>query len=139
MSMDTNRSDLTQAVLEGVAFGLKDGLLAMGEQGAGLRRSRICGGGAKSPVWRRILANVLDLQLDLLAAEEGPALGGAMLAAVGCGAYAGVEEAAGRIVRTAGTVEPEPELVARYAERYAVWKELYPRLRELFPRMAAEN
>ncbi len=139
MSMDTDRTDLTQAVLEGVAFGLKDGLLAMGEQGTSLRRSRICGGGAKSPVWRRILANVLDLQLDLLAAEEGPALGGAMLAAVGCGAYANVEEAAKQIVRIVGTAEPEPELTARYAERYAVWKELYPRLKELFPRMAAEG
>ena len=139
MSMDTDRSDMTQAVLEGVAFGLKDGLLAMGEPGRLLRRSRICGGGAKSPVWRRILANVLDLQLDRLAAEEGPALGGAMLAAVGCGAYSGVEEAAKQIVRTVGTVEPEPELVSRYAERYSVWKELYPRLKELFPRMAAEN
>ena len=118
---------------------MKDGLLAMGEPGRLLRRSRICGGGAKSPVWRRILANVLDLQLDLLAAEEGPALGGAMLAAVGCGAYSSVEEAADQIVRTVGTVEPEPELVSRYAERYGVWKELYPRLKELFPRMAAED
>ena len=82
---------------------------------------------------------MLDLQLDLLAAEEGPALGGAMLAAVGCGAYSSVEEAADQIVRTVGTVEPEPELVSRYAERYGVWKELYPRLKELFPRMAAED
>ena len=135
MSMDSTRGDMTQAVLEGVAFGLKDGLLAMGEPGRQLRRSRICGGGAKSPLWRKILANILDLELDLLAAEEGPALGGAMLAAVGCGAYPSVEAAARQIVRTVGSVEPEPELTARYGERYQVWKEAYPRLRELFPRM----
>ena len=139
MSMDSTRGDMTQAVLEGVAFGLKDGLLAMGEPGRLLRRSRICGGGAKSPLWRRILANVLDLRLDLLAAEEGPALGGAMLAAVGCGAYSSVEEAARQIVRITGSEEPEPELVERYAERYGVWKELYPRLREFFPRLNAEG
>ena len=54
-------------------------------------------------------------------------------------AYADAAEAAKEIVRTVGTVEPEPELVSRYAERYAVWKELYPRLKELFPRMAAEG
>ena len=58
-----------------------------------------------------------------------------MLAAVGCGAYPSVEAAARQIVRTVGSVEPEPELTARYGERYQVWKEAYPRLRELFPRM----
>ena len=139
MSMDSTRADLTQAVLEGVAFGLKDGLLAMGEPGRRLRRSRICGGGAKSPLWRTILASVLGLELDLLAAEEGPALGGAMLAAVGCGAYGTVEEAAGHIVRTVDTVEPETNLIERYAERYALWREVYPRLRELFPRLTPER
>lgn len=138
MSMDSTRGDLTQAVLEGVAFGLKDGLLAMGEPGRLLRRSRICGGGAKSHLWRRILANVLDLELDLLAAEEGPALGGAMLAAVGCGAYPDVKTAAREIVKISGSVEPEPELVERYAERYALWRELYPRLKSLWPRMSEE-
>ena len=139
MSMDSTRADLTQAVLEGVAFGLKDGLLAMGGPGQSLRRSRICGGGAKSPLWRRILADVLGLELDLLAAEEGPALGGAMLAAVGCGAYPGVAAAAEQIVRTVGSVEPEPELVRRYEERYQVWREVYPRLKELYPRMNGED
>ena len=135
MSMDSTRADLTLAVLEGVAFGLKDGLMAMEEPGRLLRRSRICGGGAKSPLWRRILANVLGLELDLLAAEEGPALGGAMLAAVGCGAYGSVEEAAKSIVRVVGSVEPEKDLTARYEERYSLWREAYPRLRELFPRL----
>ena len=61
-----------------------------------------------------------------------------MLAAVGCGAYANVEAAAGQIVRTVGSVEPEPELVERYAERYQVWREVYPRLKELYPRMDVE-
>ena len=139
MSMDTDRADMTLAVLEGVAFGLKDGLLAMEESGKQLRRSRICGGGAKSPLSRKILANVLGLELDLLAAEEGPALGGAMLAAVGCGAYGTVAEAAEQIVRTVGAVEPEPALAARYEERYNVWREAYPRLRELYPRLAPEG
>ncbi len=137
MSMDSSRADMTQAVLEGVAFGLKDGLLAMGEQGRRLRSSRLCGGGAKSPLWRKILANVLDLRLDMLETEQGPGLGGAMLAAVGCGAYRSVEEAASGIVRTVSSVEPERELVELYGERYALWRELYPRLRSLYPALQA--
>ena len=129
MSMDTTRADMTQAVLEGVAFGVKDMYEAAKSTGVTMERSMICGGGAKSPLWRRIVANVLDLSIDVPACEEGPGLGGAMLAMVACGAYASVEEAAEAIVRVETTEEPEPELVERYQERYSVFRELYPRLK----------
>ena len=91
--------------------------------------SKVCGGGAKSPLWRRILANVMNLTLEIPAVEEGPALGGAMLAAVACGEYPDVEAACAAIVRTKGTVEPEPELVAKYEEKYQVFRKLYPALK----------
>lgn len=108
MTMDTGRADMIQAVFEGVAFAMRDSLEVARSQGIDIKRTKICGGGAKSPLWCKIMANVLNLQVDLLEVEEGPALGGAMLAAVGCGAYGSVEEAADAIVRVADTISPEP-------------------------------
>ena len=88
MRMDTTREDMVQAVFEGVAFGLKDSLEVAKASGIDIKRTKICGGGAKSPLWRKIMANVTGLAVDTIESEEGPALGGAMLAAVGCGAQA---------------------------------------------------
>lgn len=135
MSMDTTRADMVQAIFEGVAFAMRDSLEVAKSLGLHLERTKICGGGAKSPLWCRIMANVLDMKVDLLAVEEGPALGGAMLAAVGCGAYASVEEAAAAIVSVAKTIEPEPELVAKYEERYQVFRQIYPALKGIFPQV----
>ena len=135
MRMDTTREDMVQAVFEGVAFGLKDSLEVAKASGIDIKRTKICGGGAKSPLWRKIMANVTGLAVDTIESEEGPALGGAMLAAVGCGAFASVEDAAKAIVKVTGTVEPEPELVAKYQERYEVFKKLYPTLKPVYPLM----
>ena len=117
MSMDTTRADMTQAVLEGVAFALRDSLEVAKSLGIRLERTKICGGGARSPLWKKIVANVLNLKVDVPESEEGPSMGGAMLAAVACGEYKSVEEAAERIVKVVETVEPEPELAARYEEK----------------------
>ncbi|MDE6936752.1 MAG: xylulokinase, partial [Lachnospiraceae bacterium] len=87
MTMDTTREDMTQAVLEGVTFGLRDSLEVAKSLGIKIERTKICGGGAKSPLWKKILANIMNLKVDVIESEEGPALGGAMLAAVGCGEY----------------------------------------------------
>ncbi len=132
MSMDTTRADMTQAVLEGVAFALRDSLEVAKSLGISLTRTKICGGGAKSPLWKKIIANVLNLKVDVLESEEGPAMGGAMLAAVACGAYESVEEIAGKVVRIVETVEPEAELVDKYEERYRKFKEIYPACKPLF-------
>lgn len=132
MTMDTTRADMTQAVLEGVAFALRDSLEVAKSLGIHLERTKICGGGAKSPLWKRMIANILNLKVDVIESEEGPALGGAMLAAVACGEYESVEAAAEKIVRIVDTVEPEPELVAKYEERYRKFKEIYPACRPLF-------
>lgn len=132
MSMDTTREDMTQAVLEGVAFALRDSLEVARGLGIDIRRTKICGGGAKSPLWKRINANVLDLNVDVVAVEEGPAMGAAMLAAVGCGEYASVEEAAEKIVRVVDTIEPEPGLVEKYEKKYQKFRMLYPAVKGIF-------
>jgi xylulokinase len=132
MSMDTTREDMTQAVLEGVAFGLRDSLEVARSLGIQIDRTKICGGGAKSPLWKKMIANIMNLKVDVIESEEGPALGGAMLAAVGCGEYPDVATIADKIVKVVDTVEPEPELVAKYEEQYQKFKKYYPALKGLF-------
>ncbi len=132
MSMDTTRTDMTQAVLEGVAFGLRDSLEVARKLGVKIERTKICGGGAKSPLWKKIIANVMNMKVDVIESEEGPALGGAMLAAVGCGEYPDVETIAEKIVKVVDTIEPEPELVEKYEERYQEFKKIYPTVKSLY-------
>ena len=132
MTMDTTRADMTQAVLEGVAFALRDSFEVAKSLGIKIERTKICGGGAKSPLWKKIIANVMNLKVDVIESEEGPALGGAMLAAVGCGEFENVETAAARIVKVIDTVDPEPELVEKYEARYQQFKEIYPVCKPLF-------
>lgn len=132
MSMDTTREDMTQAVLEGVAFGLRDSLEVARSLGINITCTKICGGGAKSPLWRKIIANVLNLKVDIIESEEGPALGGAMLAAVGCKEYSDVESIAAKIVKVVDTIEPEPELVEKYEEKYQRFRKIYPAVKQLF-------
>jgi len=132
MSMDTTRADMTQAVLEGVAFALRDSFEVAKALGVQIERTKICGGGAKSALWKQIIANVLNIKVDVLENEEGPSMGGAMLAAVACGEYATVEEAAAAIVKVVDTVEPTPELAAKYEKRYQAFRQVYPALKDVF-------
>ena len=132
MTMDTTRADMTQAVLEGVAFALRDSFEVAKSLGIKIERTKICGGGAKSPLWKKMIANILNVKVDVIESEEGPALGGAMLAAVACGEYANVEEVAAKIVKVIDTVEPEAELVAKYEERYNQFKQIYPACKSIF-------
>ena len=135
MSMDTTRADLTQAVLEGVAFAIRDSFEVARGIGIDIPRSKLCGGGAKSPLWRTIFANVLGIPLDMVKTEQGPGYGGAMLAMVGCGEYASVRDAADRLVELASATEPDPELTARYEERYRKFRAIYPAMKALFPKL----
>ena len=132
MTMDTSRADMTQAVLEGVAFALRDSFEVAKSLGIKIERTKICGGGAKSPLWKEIIANVLNIKVDVLESEEGPSMGGAMLAAVACGEYASVEEIAGKLVKVVDTVEPTPELAEKYEARYQQFKQIYPACKALF-------
>lgn len=132
LSLDTTRADMTLAVLEGVAFAIRDSFEVAKSLGIKIERTKICGGGAKSPLWKKIIANVLNIKVDVIAAEEGPALGGAMLAAVANGEYASVKDAADAIVKVVDTVEPDEELVKKYDERYAHFVKLYPAVKGLY-------
>ena len=135
MTMDTTRADMTQAVLEGVAFALRDSFEVAKTLGIPIERTKICGGGAKSPLWKKIIANVLNIKVDVLETEEGPSLGGAMLAAVACGEYKNVESAAAAIVKVVDTVEPDPELAAKYEACYQQFKNIYPACKDLFDKI----
>lgn len=136
LTMDNTRADMTQAVLEGVAFAMRDSFEVARSLGIHIERTKICGGGAKSPLWCQIMANVLGIKVDLLESEEGPGMGGAMLAAVACGEYESVEAAAKAIVRVVDTIEPEAELVEKYEKKYRQFAKIYPAVKELFPQIS---
>ncbi|MBR6218401.1 MAG: xylulokinase [Eubacterium sp.] len=124
MRMDTVREDMSLAVLEGVAFGLRDSLEVARKLGIEVKESTICGGGAKSPLWRKIMANVMNIDIMTVENDEGPALGGAILAAVGCGRYKDCEDAKKNIIKYSETVKPDPVLAAKYEEKYQEFKRL---------------
>ena len=135
MRMDTARGDLVQAVLEGVSFALRDSFEVARSLGLSVDRSRLCGGGAKSPLWRTILANVLNIPLDIPQTEEGPGYGAAMLAMVGTGAYGSVSACADALCRVRETVLPDPAIAARYEAQYRKFREIYPTMKHLFQKI----
>ena len=132
MTMDNTRADLTQAVMEGVAFAIRDCLEIARSQGIRIEKSRICGGGAKSPLWRKMFANICNLDIESIAAEEGPGYGGAMLAMVACGEYPDVKAIAEQFVKVTRVEKPDPELAALYEDRYQRFRAIYPSVKELF-------
>ena len=135
ITMDTTRAQMTQAVLEGVAFAIRDSFEVARSLGISIDRTMICGGGAKSPLWKKIMANVLNIQVDVPQIEEGPAMGAAMLAAVADGTFASVKEAADCVVRVKETISPDPALAAVYDRQYRKFAQIYPAVRELFPKI----
>lgn len=135
MRPDTTRKQMTLAVLEGVAFALRDCLEAAKKNGVKVERTMLCGGGAKSLLWRKIIANVINLPVDIPQTEQGPAFGAAMLAMVGCGEYEKVKDAANAIVRINETVLPNEEIVNLYAKRYKLFARLYPAMKVVYEKM----
>lgn len=129
LGMNTTREQMLEAVFEGVSFALKDSLEIARSLGIEIRKTKLCGGGAKSPAWREILTNILNLEVEILEAEEGPALGGAILAAVACGEFSTVEDAVKSIVKIKETITPKPELAEAYQKKYLVFHSLYPAIK----------
>ena len=132
MSMDTKREDMTLAVFEGVTFALRDSLEVARSLGIKIDRTMICGGGAKSPLWKRLVANIMNVEVDAPISEEGPGFGAAILAAVGCGEYESVEKAAKSIIKIKEKIKPEANLVVKYEARYQKFKRIYPALKGVF-------
>ncbi len=126
-----DRRHLVRSVLEGVAFSLKDCLGIIREQGLPLEQLRATGGGAKSPLWRQIIADVLGVELVVTNASEGPAFGAALLAGVASGVYASVQEACAQTVRVVQHTTPQPETAVAYATAYETYKALYPALKPI--------
>ena len=126
-----DRRHLVRAVLEGVAFSLKDCFAIISEQGLSIDQVRATGGGAKSPVWRQIIADILGVELVTTSAQEGPAFGAALLAGVASGVYSSIQQACELTVRTVERTEPDPARVALYARAYETYRALYPALKPI--------
>jgi xylulokinase len=131
LTLRHDRGAVVRSVLEGVAYGLRDSLELLQSLGMAADRGRISGGGARSELWTRIVASVLDLPLERTAVEEGSAYGAALLGGVACGTFADVHEAVAACVRVRETVEPDPAWTAAYRDGYAQFRELYPALKPL--------
>ncbi len=134
-----DRRHLIRAVLEGVAFSLNDCFDIIREQGLQLTQMRATGGGAKSPLWRQIIADVLGVELVTTNATEGPAFGAALLAGVASGVYASVEQACDTTVHVVERTEPRLEVQHVYAETYATYQALYPALKPIISKPLSTN
>ena len=132
MRPDTTREHMVLAVLEGVAFALRDCVEIAKSSGVKIDATKICGGGAKSKIWRKIVANVLGIPVLRPQIEEGPAYGGAILAMVGCGEYGSVLEATNALIKTKDVTEPTTELIEKYNKKYEAFTKLYPALKEAY-------
>ncbi|OUC04920.1 xylulose kinase, partial [Litorilinea aerophila] len=131
---------MTRAVLEGVAFGLRDSFELM--KGAGLppiQQVRVSGGGARSALWRQILADVLDTELVTVNTTEGAAYGAALLAGVGAGVWPDVDAACGAAIQVTGSTTPNPQTVAQYGRYYQAYRDLYPALKATFTALAPQS
>jgi xylulokinase len=138
LTLRHQRGHLTRAVLEGVAFSMRDCFALLKEAGLGsVREVRVAGGGAKSPLWRRICASALGVELVTVNSTEGAAYGAALLAAVGEGAFASVPAACAATISVTGRTPPEPSWAAAYDRQHAVYRELYPALKPTFERLSS--
>src|SRR5580658_9723407 len=131
------RADLIRALIEGVAYSQKDGLDLVAALGVNVTSIRASGGGARSRLWRQILADTFGKPVVTMASEEGSALGAAILAMVATGEYSSVLEACRAVVRERDVVQPRSGEARVYAAGHAVYRSLYPALRPLFPRISS--
>ncbi len=132
MSADTTQKEMTLAVLEGVAFGMRDSLERAKSYGTEIKEATLCGGGAKSKLWRHILADVFNIRIMIPETEKGPSYGACILAMVGDGVYSSVDEAVSKIVKVKEIVNPDEEIVELYKEKYQKFSSLYPMLKDFF-------
>jgi xylulokinase len=131
------RADVLRAVLEGVAYSLRDSFMIFDEMQVAVTQVRASGGGGRSPLWRQIQADVFGKEICTVAADEGAAFGAALMAAVGAGGFSSVEEACAQSIRLTNHTQPNAENVRRYAAYYEVYRSLYGALKPSFDRVTA--
>ena len=131
LTATTTRAQMSRAVLEGVAFAIRDCYEVAKVNGLQITRTNLCGGGARSATWQQIFADVLGIPVHILATEQGPSYGAAILAMVGCGVYRDVAEATEQMVSVKQTILPNPQNVAKYQKKYETFTKLYPILKTL--------
>jgi xylulokinase len=136
LSLRHDKAHLARAVLEGVAYGMRDSVEIMRDLGIAVSEVRLSGGGARSPLWRQILADVCNAPMVTINVDEGPAYGAAMLASVAAGLHPSVEAACAAIIRETGRVAPKADRVAAYAPWYEEYRAAYPALAPGFRRAA---
>src|SRR5450631_4796285 len=132
LAANHGRGHIIRAILEGVAFSLRDSFSIFAEMKVPVTDIRLGGGGARSPLWRQIQADVYGHSVEIVEAEEGAAYGAALLAGVGAGTWSSVDEACQRSVRIAKRVEPDPDTSARMNQQYELYRRIYPALREIY-------
>ena len=138
LTLRHGRGHLTRALLEGVAFGLKDGFGLIQSAGLGrVRQVRISGGGAKGVFWRQIISSVLESELVTVNTTEGAAYGAALLAGVGAGEWEDVPSACAAVIRTTGQTQSDPAQVEAYRKAYPIYQELYPGLKPTFDKIGS--
>lgn len=132
LTATTTKLHMHKAVMEGVAFAIRDCLEVAKANGITVKETNLCGGGAKSAVWRQIFADVLNLPVKILTTEQGPSFGASILAMVGCGEYKTVQEATNKMVTCQTVVTPNSNTVEKYSKKYEKFKLLYPALKDIF-------
>lgn len=131
---------MTRSVLEGVAFGLRDSFCLLKESGlSGINQVRISGGGAKSPLWRQIMADVMNVEMITVNTTEGACYGAALLAGVGSGVWNSVKDACDTTVKTLTATQPKPAYVKVYDDYYQTYRTLYPQLKDIFKTLATTS
>ena len=133
----TGRNELVRAVLEGATFAMNDAVSLLRDRGLNIRQVRLSGGGARSAFWRQLQADIYGTPCVTINAEEGPAYGVALLAAVGTGHYKNIRQACRAAISVTRTVKPDPKAKRLYAQYYEQYRRLYPALKEEFARIAA--
>jgi xylulokinase len=126
------RAHVIRAILEGVAFSLRDTFTLFSEMKVGVNKIRLGGGGARSPLWRQIQADVYGHDVEIVEAEEGAAYGAAILAGVGAGIWKSVDEACAAVVRVANTVKVQPDAATVMNANYAAYRRVYPATKSIF-------
>jgi xylulokinase len=132
MTMLTNRGHMTKAVLEGVSYGLKDSMEILKDIDVPIKEVRVIGGGAKSPLWKQILADMFAVEIQEINTNQGGALGAAILGAVGAGHFKDVAQGCQAMIKVTNTVKPNPEKKAYYDEKYQRFTKLYEALKDWY-------